>query len=272
MTRALTVTLILSISLLPGLAGADTLTAMIQQDLTTLGYATGGTDGEMTVETAVAISQFQAQNGMDVTGEVTPQLAGVIKSKIGQQGQAAPAAAARRTRAAATASQQSVQAQQAQAQQAQAAQMAAAMQAAQMQGAAGMDPAAMQAMMQAGMDPAAMQAMMAQMQSGAAVDPAALQAMQAAQMAPAQTDTAQQACLQQMVAKAQVEQEQSQQSGRGFGGLMRAVRRLGGDELLAAVADAQADIAEANATIADLEAAAADLGLSQNDVAACQGQ
>ncbi|NIW25574.1 MAG: hypothetical protein GWN29_13960, partial [Gammaproteobacteria bacterium] len=72
----------LSLSLLPGLAGADALTQMIQQDLTALGYATGASDGEMNVETAVAISQFQAERGMDVTGEVTPQLAGVIKAAI----------------------------------------------------------------------------------------------------------------------------------------------------------------------------------------------
>ena len=94
MARVLTATLILSLSLLPGLAGADALTQMIQQDLTTLGFETGGTDGEMNVQTAVAISQCQAQNGLEVTGEASPQLAGVIKSKIGQQGQATPVAQA----------------------------------------------------------------------------------------------------------------------------------------------------------------------------------
>ena len=99
MVRALTVTLILAFSLLPGFASADALTQMIQQDLTALGYSTGGTDGEMNVQTAVAISQFQAENGLDVTGEASPQLAGVIKSKVGQQGQTGQAQPSRRAAA-----------------------------------------------------------------------------------------------------------------------------------------------------------------------------
>jgi peptidoglycan hydrolase-like protein with peptidoglycan-binding domain len=75
---------------------ADDLTRTVQQDLVTLGYDPGNTDGEATTQTIVAISKFQAEHDLAVTGEVTPQLAGVIKAQIKKQGQpaaAAPAAA-----------------------------------------------------------------------------------------------------------------------------------------------------------------------------------
>lgn len=85
--------LVLLISLLPAIAAADDLTQMVQQDLVTLGYDPGGTDGEITTATIVAISKFQAENDMQVTGEVTPQLAGILKAAIKKQndpGAAAP--------------------------------------------------------------------------------------------------------------------------------------------------------------------------------------
>ena len=62
-------------------AQADELTSIIQKDLTALGYETGNVDGELTMETVVAISKFQAENNLDVSGEPSPQLAGIIKSK-----------------------------------------------------------------------------------------------------------------------------------------------------------------------------------------------
>jgi peptidoglycan hydrolase-like protein with peptidoglycan-binding domain len=86
--------LIFVAAVLPGLAGADELTAIIQQDLATLGYDPGNLDGEATMSTVVAVSKFQAEHDMEVTGEITPQLAGVIKAAINQQGQAAPASKA----------------------------------------------------------------------------------------------------------------------------------------------------------------------------------
>ncbi len=57
------------------------LTKSIQKDLVLLGYEPGNVDGEVTLQTAVAISQFQAHNNLDVTGEVTPQLAGILAAK-----------------------------------------------------------------------------------------------------------------------------------------------------------------------------------------------
>jgi peptidoglycan hydrolase-like protein with peptidoglycan-binding domain len=84
MKQNLLFTLILFSVALPGLAIADDLTRMIQQDLQTLGYDPGNTDGEATVPTVVAISKFQAEHDLEVTGEATPQLAGVIKATISQ--------------------------------------------------------------------------------------------------------------------------------------------------------------------------------------------
>lgn len=94
MARKLIPTLIFLVAMLPGLAGADELTAIIQKDLAALGYDPGNLDGEATVQTVVAVSKFQAEHEMEVTGEVTPQLAGVIKAAISKQGQAAPVAKA----------------------------------------------------------------------------------------------------------------------------------------------------------------------------------
>jgi peptidoglycan hydrolase-like protein with peptidoglycan-binding domain len=67
--------------LVPVSVAADDLTKMIQKDLIALGYDPGNIQGELSTETAVAISRFQAENNIEVTGEATPQLAGIIKAK-----------------------------------------------------------------------------------------------------------------------------------------------------------------------------------------------
>ncbi|HET6566255.1 MAG TPA: peptidoglycan-binding domain-containing protein [Xanthomonadales bacterium] len=61
---------------------ADELTRIIQQDLTTLGYDVGGVDGEMNTKTVIAISKFQSEHQLEVTGEASPQLAGIIKAQL----------------------------------------------------------------------------------------------------------------------------------------------------------------------------------------------
>jgi peptidoglycan hydrolase-like protein with peptidoglycan-binding domain len=66
----------------PVMAIADDLTMMIEKDLAALGYETGPVDGEETLETVIAISKFQAENNMEVTGSVTPQLAGILSAKV----------------------------------------------------------------------------------------------------------------------------------------------------------------------------------------------
>ncbi|MBW2507273.1 MAG: peptidoglycan-binding protein, partial [Deltaproteobacteria bacterium] len=62
-------------------ASGDPLVQMIQRDLITLGYDPGAPNGEMSTPTIVAISKFQAENGLEVTGEATPQLAGILAAK-----------------------------------------------------------------------------------------------------------------------------------------------------------------------------------------------
>ena len=59
----------------------DPLAQSIQRDLVALGYDPGNTHGELSTATVVAISKFQAENGLEVTGEATPQLAGILAAK-----------------------------------------------------------------------------------------------------------------------------------------------------------------------------------------------
>jgi peptidoglycan hydrolase-like protein with peptidoglycan-binding domain len=86
--------LIVAIAVLPWTANADEITKIIQQDLVTLGYDPGPVDGEATTKTIVAISKFQAEHDLPVTGEASPQLAGIVKAAISQQGQPVAAASA----------------------------------------------------------------------------------------------------------------------------------------------------------------------------------
>lgn len=84
--------LIVALSLLVApVIAADELTQIIQQDLAALGYDVGDANGEMTTQTVIAISKFQAENGLEVTGEASPQLAGIIKSKASPKLAATPA-------------------------------------------------------------------------------------------------------------------------------------------------------------------------------------
>ncbi|MGD8824883.1 MAG: peptidoglycan-binding domain-containing protein [Myxococcales bacterium] len=80
----------------PGASGAsaasaergDPLVQSIQHDLIALGYDPGEANGEMSTPTIVAISKFQAENGLDVTGDATPQLAGILAAKRDAAGSA----------------------------------------------------------------------------------------------------------------------------------------------------------------------------------------
>ena len=63
-------------------ASPANLTQSVQLNLKALGYDPGRTDGEASVETSIAISQFQAEKGLEVTGEVTPQLAGILEAEV----------------------------------------------------------------------------------------------------------------------------------------------------------------------------------------------
>lgn len=77
--------------LLPAAAIADDLTKMIQKDLVALGYDPGNIQGELSTETVVAISTFQAENDMDVDGKASPQLAGVLKARLKARNSGGPA-------------------------------------------------------------------------------------------------------------------------------------------------------------------------------------
>ena len=63
---------------------ADDMTRMAQENLEALGYDPGPVDGELGDQTAVTISKFQAENNMEITGEVTPQLLGVLSARVDQ--------------------------------------------------------------------------------------------------------------------------------------------------------------------------------------------
>ncbi len=60
----------------------DSLLVMVQKDLETLGYQPGNTAGVASTETAIAISKFQAERGLEVTGEASPQLAGILAAEV----------------------------------------------------------------------------------------------------------------------------------------------------------------------------------------------
>lgn len=82
----------------PEFVVADELAKMAQQELVALGYDPGNSDGEVTPQTVMAISKFQAEHDMEVTGEVSPQLVGALRAAAKKQqapgGQAAAANAA----------------------------------------------------------------------------------------------------------------------------------------------------------------------------------
>jgi len=79
--------------LLAGVSAADNMTMMVEQELDRLGYATGPVDGEETLETTIAISKFQAENNLYVTGEVSSDLVRSLMTAQPGGSSSAPAAA-----------------------------------------------------------------------------------------------------------------------------------------------------------------------------------
>ena len=61
---------------------ADELTRAIQKDLLRLGYEPGNIQGELDKDTIVAISRFQAENDLEVTGEPSPRLAEDLRTAL----------------------------------------------------------------------------------------------------------------------------------------------------------------------------------------------
>lgn len=68
------------------MVSGDELTQIVQQDLVTLGYDPGQVDGNPGTKTIIAVSRFQSEHGLEVTGEISPQLAGMIQAAITKQG------------------------------------------------------------------------------------------------------------------------------------------------------------------------------------------
>jgi hypothetical protein len=60
----------------------DDLNQTAQKMLQALGYDPGNTDGDVSIQTTIAISQFQAEQGLEVTGAVTPQLVGILAAEV----------------------------------------------------------------------------------------------------------------------------------------------------------------------------------------------
>lgn len=89
----------------PEFVAADELAKMAQQELVALGYDPGNSDGEVTPQTVMAISKFQAEHDMEVTGEVSPQLVGALRAAAKKQHQA-PGGQAAATNAVSPAAQQ----------------------------------------------------------------------------------------------------------------------------------------------------------------------
>jgi hypothetical protein len=58
------------------------LTESVQRHLQALGYDVGDINGEMSMSTSIAISTFQAEKGMAVTGEISPQLLGILSAEV----------------------------------------------------------------------------------------------------------------------------------------------------------------------------------------------
>jgi peptidoglycan hydrolase-like protein with peptidoglycan-binding domain len=86
------------VALVTQAATADELTLMVEQDLARLGYETGPVDGEETMETVIAISKYQSEANLPVTGEVTSELARALMT---QEQAPTPGAAASATATAA---------------------------------------------------------------------------------------------------------------------------------------------------------------------------
>lgn len=79
---------------LNAIAADPELVKMAQKELIALGYDVGNIQGEVDTQTTVAVSKFQAEQGMDVTGEVTPQLIGALKAAKNKGSQTAATSAA----------------------------------------------------------------------------------------------------------------------------------------------------------------------------------
>jgi peptidoglycan hydrolase-like protein with peptidoglycan-binding domain len=74
--------LLLFLAYPPAYVVADELTKQVQRDLVVLGYDPGSISGEATIETATAIAKFQAEHGLEITGNASPQVAERLATEV----------------------------------------------------------------------------------------------------------------------------------------------------------------------------------------------
>ena len=86
-----------------GAAHADELTQIVQESLINLGYDPGPANGQATTKTIIAVAKFQTLNNLEPTGEITPQLAGIIQASTSKQASPAKSSPATASRSAAAA-------------------------------------------------------------------------------------------------------------------------------------------------------------------------
>ena len=94
MTRTLIQALLICAISFPGVAAADELTQIVQQDLAKLGYQIDRQDGEASTLTTIQVMRFQRENGLAEDGKITMGLASRIKSALKDKGATAESGAA----------------------------------------------------------------------------------------------------------------------------------------------------------------------------------
>lgn len=70
----------------PMVTSPEQLLRQIQLNLVTLGYEPGNTNGELDTMTQIAISQYQAERGLSVTGEPSQALAEALAADVANRG------------------------------------------------------------------------------------------------------------------------------------------------------------------------------------------
>ena len=60
----------------------DNLTQTVQLHLQALGFDPGNTNGKESLHTKISVSQLQAEKGLEVTGEISPQLLGILAAEV----------------------------------------------------------------------------------------------------------------------------------------------------------------------------------------------
>lgn len=73
---------LLLLAFLPASVAADDLTKQVQRDLVVLGYDPGSISGDSTRETATAIAKFQAEHGLEITGNASPEVAERLATEV----------------------------------------------------------------------------------------------------------------------------------------------------------------------------------------------